>query len=158
MSGERKTFSTNSILYSFQFRLICILGGTLIYLNRKTSLFQSTKHYVHPLPIHLIQLRNHCLNGLLAKHIIRILSVDSYSAFRFWTDAIVWSRSFHKTSRRIWVFCEHLSWHCQSADVSWRAARIANCILRTSQYSCVENYRKAFVAYRRPILGYCTKD
>ncbi|KHN81359.1 putative RNA-directed DNA polymerase from transposon X-element [Toxocara canis] len=50
-----------------------------------------------------------------------------------------------------------LNWHNHCVEVSRRAAQVANYILRAVQYSSVESYRKAFVAYCRPILEYCTQ-
>ncbi|KHN83319.1 putative RNA-directed DNA polymerase from transposon BS, partial [Toxocara canis] len=50
-----------------------------------------------------------------------------------------------------------LNWHNHCVEVSRRAAQVANHILRAVQYSSVESYRKAFVAYCRPILEYCTQ-
>ncbi|KHN75654.1 putative RNA-directed DNA polymerase from transposon BS [Toxocara canis] len=50
-----------------------------------------------------------------------------------------------------------LIWHNHCVEVSRRAAQVANYILRAVQYSSVESYRKAFVAYCRPILEYCTQ-
>lgn len=47
-----------------------------------------------------------------------------------------------------------LDWPSYSIQLSQRAAQVMNCILSASQYICLENYRKAFVAYCRSPLAY----
>ncbi|MFH4980885.1 hypothetical protein AB6A40_007594 [Gnathostoma spinigerum] len=48
-----------------------------------------------------------------------------------------------------------LRWRLHCQNTAEKAFKVANCILRAIHYKCLENYKKAFVIYCRPILEYC---
>lgn len=50
-----------------------------------------------------------------------------------------------------------LSWRNHCVGVPQRVAKVANYILCAVQYGCLEIYRKAFVAFFRPLLEFCTQ-
>ena len=55
----------------------------------------------------------------------------------------------------VYVNCD-LKWREHCKQIVKKASVVSNCILRSMRYSCVENYRKAFIAFCRTILEYCS--
>ena len=55
------------------------------------------------------------------------------------------------------LFTSDFGWKPHCSCLCSKAFRIANCILRALSFKCILHFRKAFVAYCRPVLEYCTQ-